>query len=89
MAKGTGNGKCGAHCDAAEAALLVGMSQAAQGKFADTVATFNGITGGTQADVKSAHLWSMYAQIQQRGGAPAAAAPGAAPPAQGAAQPGQ
>jgi len=72
MSKGLAvKGKCRSHCDPAEAALLIGMSQAAQGKNADAVATFNSVKG-SDADMKTAHLWSMYAQLKGGGTAPAA-----------------
>ncbi len=53
--------------EAAEAQMLIGMSQVAQGKYADAVQTFNAIKGKPAA-VKVAHLWSLYAQIKQTGG---------------------
>lgn len=56
----------------AEAPLLVGMSQVGQGKNADAVQTFNSVTGNA-ASTKTAHLWSIYAQHQAGGAAPAPA----------------
>lgn len=47
-----------------EAQLLVGMSQAAQGKYAEAVQTFNGMSG-TPAVSKTAKLWAIYAQAKQ------------------------
>jgi hypothetical protein len=74
MSKGlVGKGKCRAHCDAAEAPLLIGISQAMQGRYADALASFNSVKG-SDADAKTAHLWAMYAQIHQGGTQPAAAA---------------
>jgi hypothetical protein len=73
MAKGLGGGKkCRGHCDPAQAALLVGMAQVAQGKNAEAIATLNAVSG-TEADRKTAHLWAMYAQLKGGGAQPAAA----------------
>ena len=58
-----------------EAALLVGMAQVGEGKNADAVQTFNGVSGSAAA-TKTAHLWAIYAQHQAGGAAPA---PGAQP----------
>ncbi|HEY1961710.1 MAG TPA: hypothetical protein VGG69_04770 [Rhizomicrobium sp.] len=77
MAKGLGGKKCRGHCDPAEATLLVGMAQVAQGKNAEAIATLNAVTG-SEANRKTGHLWAIYAQIKQ-GGAQPAAAPAAAP----------
>jgi len=73
LSKGlAGKGKCRSHCDPAEALLLIGMSQAMQGRYADALASFNSVKG-SEADLKTAHLWAMYAQIHQGGAQPAAA----------------
>jgi hypothetical protein len=44
-----------------EANMLIGMSQAGQGKYTDAVATFAQVKG-TPEGMKGAHLWTLYAQ---------------------------
>lgn len=55
----------------AEGPLMLGMSQAAQGKYDAAIQTL-GQVGGNQAAQKTAHMWTLYAQ-SKRGSAPAAA----------------
>lgn len=57
----------------AEAPLLVGMAQVGEGKYADAVASFKGVSGNTAA-TKTAQLWAIYAQHMAGGAAPAPAA---------------
>lgn len=54
----------------AEAQLVLGMSLAAQGKYADAEQAFAQVSGN-QAALKTAHLWTLY--VQSKKGAPAAA----------------
>ncbi len=50
--------------DASEVTMLIGMSQAMQGKYADAVATFGQVQGGSPATPRIAELWSAYAKIK-------------------------
>ncbi len=59
--------------DAAEAALILGMALAAQEKYDDAIQAL-GQVNGNQAAKKTAHLWSLYAQIK-KGPAASASAP--------------
>jgi len=56
---------------AGEANMVIGMSQAGQGKFADAVGTFQQVNGDPEMKV-GAHLWALYAQ--RKANPPAAAA---------------
>jgi len=71
--------------DASEIALVIGIAQVQQGKYADAVATFGQVSGGGPVTPRVAELWTAYAK--NKGGlvphetaaaAPAAAAPAAA-----------
>jgi tetratricopeptide (TPR) repeat protein len=55
---------------AGEANMLIGMSLAGQGKYAEAVTAFGQVSGGPST-MKGAHLWSRFAQ---RKGAPVPAA---------------
>ena len=70
LAISKGLGKCKTRCDAAQPPLLRGIALVGQGKLAEAVTVFNGVTG-SQAATKTAHLWSIYAQSKQRGSAQA------------------
>jgi hypothetical protein len=63
--------------DASEVTMVIGMAQTEQGKYADAVATFGQVKGGSPATPRVAELWSVYAKV--KGGmvptATAAAAP--------------
>jgi tetratricopeptide (TPR) repeat protein len=48
-----------------EGPMLVGAAQAAQGKYAEAIQTLSQVTG-SEANTKTAHLWSLYAQAKQR-----------------------
>jgi hypothetical protein len=61
-----------------EANMLIGMSLAGQGKYADAVAAFGQVKGTPEGE-KGAHLWTLFAQRK--------AAPPAAPPTTQAAAP--
>lgn len=61
--------------DPEEPKMIVGMSLAASGKYADAVTAFNQV-GGSENQKRMAHLWSLYAQSKMAG---ASAAPAAAP----------
>lgn len=63
--------------DPSEGPMLLGMLLAAQGKYDDAVKTLSDVNG-TPARVKTAHLWSLYAQAQEK----QAQAPAATTPAQ-------
>lgn len=56
-----------------EAQILLGMSLVRQDKYADAVQALSSVPGSAAA-VKTAHLWSLYAQVKQGGAAPAQAA---------------
>jgi tetratricopeptide (TPR) repeat protein len=62
-----------------EGLMLLGATEVAQGKYADAIQTLSQVSG-TPAVMRTAHLWSLYAQAKQ-GPAPAtaAAAPAQAP----------
>lgn len=59
--------------DATEADMVIGMSQLAQGKPADALATFKGITAPNPASARVLRLWVMHAQSKAGGPATAAA----------------
>ena len=50
--------------DASEVAMTIGMAQAMQGKYADAIATFATVTGGSPATPRIAELWTAYAKIK-------------------------
>ena len=58
--------------DPAEGPLILGMALAAQGKYDDAIQTF-GEVNGNDAARKTAHLWTLYAQLKKGPAAPAAA----------------
>jgi tetratricopeptide (TPR) repeat protein len=58
--------------DPAEGPLTLGMTLVAQGKYDEAIQTL-GQVGGNQAARKTAHLWSVYAQVKKGAAAPAAA----------------
>jgi hypothetical protein len=67
-----------------EGPLLIGAAQAAQGKYDEAVQSLSQV-GGSDAQKKTAHLWSIYAQAkkkQTQGAATPAAAPASQTPAQ-------
>jgi len=45
--------------------MLVGAAQTAQGKYAEAIQTLSQVTG-SEANTRTAHLWSLYAQAKQR-----------------------
>lgn len=51
--------------DPTEAPTLIGILQVAQGKYADAIQTFGQINGSPSRN-KTVHLWSLYAQAQQK-----------------------
>lgn len=59
-----------------EGPMLVGAAQVAQGKYAEAVQTLSQV-GGNQANTRTAHLWSLYAQAKQ--GSASAAPAGQSP----------
>ena len=60
----------------AEAPLLIGAAQVAQGQYADGIQTLSQVSGN-EGVTHTAHLWSLFAQAKQGGRAAAApAAPG-------------
>lgn len=60
--------------DASEGQMLVGMSQVQQGKYADAIASFGQVQGGSAATAKAARLWTIYAKVKQNPPAGAATA---------------
>jgi hypothetical protein len=56
----------------------LGAAQIAQGKYADGIQSLTQVSG-TEADTRTAHLWTLFAQSKQ-GSAPASAPPAAPPP---------
>jgi hypothetical protein len=60
--------------DAAEAPMVLGMAQVAQGKFADGAATFATVTSGSPATPRIAKLWADFAKMKANPPAPATAA---------------
>jgi len=70
--------------DPGEGPLLVGAAQVAQGKYDEAVQSLSQV-GGSDAQKKTAHLWSIYAQAKKKQTQPAAA-PTAAPAGQTPAQ---
>jgi hypothetical protein len=66
--------------DPSEVTMVIGMSQVGEGKYADAVATFGQVQGGSPATPRIAELWSAYAK--NKGGlVPGAATATAAAPA--------
>jgi hypothetical protein len=63
--------------DPGEANVLIGMAQIAQGKYDQGIATL-GQVNGNAARMRTAHLWTLYAQAKQKA-AGAAPAPASAP----------
>jgi hypothetical protein len=62
--------------DAAEPAMVIGMAQTAEGKYADAATTFGQVTSGSPATPRIVRLWTTYAKFKVT--APATA-PAAAP----------
>lgn len=60
--------------DASEAQMLVGISQVAQNKYADAIASFGQVQGGSPATPRIARLWTIYAQLKQNPAGPSTAA---------------
>jgi hypothetical protein len=60
--------------DASEAQMLIGVSQVAQGKYADAIASFGQVQGGSAATPRIARLWTVYAQLKQNPAGPSTAA---------------
>jgi hypothetical protein len=61
--------------DPSEGLMILGLSQVAQGKYDDAVATFASVQGNSGRK-GAAHLWSLYAQARKKqGGAAPAPAP--------------
>jgi hypothetical protein len=58
--------------DPAEGTLILGMALAAQGKYDAAIQTF-GEVNGNDAARKTAHLWTLSAQMKKGPAAPAAA----------------
>ncbi len=58
-----------------EADMVIGMSQAAQGKYADAAATFAGITATNPAKARVVRLWGYYAKSKAAPATAAAPAP--------------
>ena len=54
--------------DPGEANVLIGMAQIAQGKYDAGIATL-GQVSGSPARMRTAHLWTIYAQAKQKSGA--------------------
>lgn len=52
--------------DPGEADVLIGMAQVAQGKYDQGIATL-GQVNGNAARMRTAHLWTIYAQIKKSG----------------------
>ena len=50
--------------DPTEAPMVIGMAQAAQGKYADAVTTFAGITAPNPASARVVRLWTYYAKTK-------------------------
>ena len=48
--------------DPTEVSMAIGMAQAMQGKYADAVATFATVKGGSPATPRIAELWTVYAK---------------------------
>jgi len=57
--------------DPSEGNMMLGLALTAQGKYADAQTAFGAVTG-SEARMKAAHLWSLYAQAQAKKAAPAA-----------------
>ena len=60
--------------DPGEANVLIGMAQIAQGKYDAGIATLGQVSGNA-ARMRTAHLWTIYAQAKQKAGSTAAPAP--------------
>jgi hypothetical protein len=58
--------------DPTEADMVIGMAQAAQGKYADAATTFGGINQPTPASARVVRLWTYY--VKSKANSPAAAA---------------
>jgi hypothetical protein len=58
----------------AEGPMLIGAAQVAQDKYADAVQSFSQVAGSA-ADMKTAHLWTLFAQAKQKTAPPAPASP--------------
>ncbi len=50
--------------DAAEAQMLIGMSQVMEGKYADAIASLEQVKGGSPVTPQVAQLWITYAKIK-------------------------
>jgi tetratricopeptide (TPR) repeat protein len=59
--------------DPGEANVLIGMAQVAQGKYDAGIATLGQVSGNA-ARMRTAHLWTIYAQAKQKSGGAAAPA---------------
>jgi hypothetical protein len=66
--------------DPSEVMMVIGMAQVGEGKYADAVATFGQVTGGSPATPRIAELWSVYAK-NKGGMVPGPATAAAATPA--------
>lgn len=64
--------------DPSEAPMVLGQSQAAQGKYDDALASFATVTGGGPATKRIVGLWVDYVKIKKNPPVAAAAAPAAA-----------
>jgi hypothetical protein len=71
----------GGATDATEPDMVIGMAQAAQGKYADAQTTFAAITSPTPANARVVRLWGIYAKQKLSPPAAAPAATAAAAPA--------
>jgi tetratricopeptide (TPR) repeat protein len=58
--------------DPGEANVLIGMAQIAQGKYDAGIATLGQVTGAAPR-LRTAHLWTLYAQAKQKAGGAAPA----------------
>jgi hypothetical protein len=65
--------------DPTEADMVIGMAEAAQGKYADAATTFAGVTAANPAKARVVRLWGYYAKLKAAPPAPAAAAAAPAP----------
>jgi tetratricopeptide (TPR) repeat protein len=63
--------------DASEVGIVLGQAQAAQGKYADAIATFGQVTGGGPDTPRIVRLWTIYAK--NKANPPSATASAAAP----------
>jgi len=71
----------GGATDAAEPDMVIGMAQAAQGKYADAQATFAAVTAPTPANARVVRLWGIFVKQKLSPPAAAPAATAAAAPA--------